>query len=50
MITKFIIPVNNKFNLIEQVSNKNIKNINTHVLYSHKDINKVKEYQRVKYE
>lgn len=49
MITRFIIPIKNKFMLIEKVSNKNIKNTITHVLYSHKDINRVKEYQGVKY-
>ena len=49
MITKFIIPINNKFNLIEQINNKNIKKTVTYVLYSHRDINKVKAYQGVKY-
>jgi len=50
MINRFIIPIKNKFNLIEQISNKDIKKTITCVLYSHRDINKVKEYQGVKYE
>lgn len=49
MITKFIIPTGNKFNLIEQVSHKDIKKTSTCILYSNKDINKVIEYQGVKY-
>ena len=50
MITKRIIPVKNKFSLIETMGNKNLKNTVICVLYSHKDINKVKEYLGVKYE
>lgn len=49
MINRFIIPINNKFILIEKMNNKNIKNTSTCILYSHKDINKVKAYQGVKY-
>lgn len=49
MITRFIIPVNKKFNLIERVNNKDNKQTVTYVLYSHSDINKVIAYQGVKY-
>lgn len=49
MINRFIIPVNRKFNLIERVNNKNNKQTVTCILYSHSDINKVLEYQGVKY-
>lgn len=49
MINRFIVPCRNKFILIEKISNKDTKKVSTHVLYSNKDINKVKAYQGVKY-